>query len=75
MAVGWSIIIRRQFNFKFSVSANIETMSGEDIVVLHKDVFNMLFFEWTEGGVGPVEMVENFFLIFRCPLGLVVQVV
>ena len=62
LAVGWSVIIRRQFNLKFSVSADIETMSGENIVILYEDVFDVLLFGWAEGGVGPVEMVKNFFL-------------
>ena len=60
LAVGWSIIIRRQFSLKFSVSAIIKTLSGEDLVILYEDVLIMLFFEWAEGGVGPAEMIKDF---------------
>ena len=60
LTVGWSIIVRRQFNLKFSVSATIKTMPGEDIVIMHQDVFNRSFFEWAEGGVRPIEMVREF---------------
>ena len=60
MVVGWSIVIRRQLNLIFSVSANVGTMSGEDIVLLHQDFFILLFFEWAEGGVCPVELIKEF---------------
>ena len=68
LAIHSSVVFRNYFHPDFSVYLNINSVSGENVMIFDQDIYNCLLFCYCYNCVSPIKSFEEFVSGFCAPL-------